>query len=52
VANAPDGRIGHSLPPESVEIIEETDNYLNAKLNGGGADFILSAKMGDITIKA
>jgi len=51
-ASAPNGEISHTLPPESVEIIDETDTYLNAELNGGGAEFVLSAKMGDITIKA
>lgn len=50
-ANAPNGNISHTLPPESTEIVDETDTYLNAKLNGGGADFVLSARMGDITIK-
>lgn len=50
-ANAPDGDISHTLPPESAEIIDEIDTSLSAKLNGGGADFVLSAKTGDITIK-
>jgi hypothetical protein len=51
-ANAPGGNISHTLPPESTEIMDETDTYLSAKLNGGGAEFVLSAKMGDIIIKA
>lgn len=50
-ASAPNGDISHTLPPESAEIVDETDTYLNAKLNGGGGDFVLSAKTGDIAIK-
>lgn len=52
LANTPDGNISHSLSPRLVEISDETDTYLNAKLNGGGADFVLSTKTGDIAIKA
>jgi len=52
-ANAVDGEISHTLKSsESVEIIEETENYLNAKLNGGGAELIIATKGGDINIKA
>jgi hypothetical protein len=49
-ANSAHGDINHSFPPESAEITDETDTYLNAKLNGGGAEFVLSAKIGDIAI--
>ena len=52
IADAPGGDVSHVLSSESKEIIEEDDHHLNAKLNGGGADFILSTKTGDISIKA
>jgi len=44
------GDIEHSLPPEALEIMEENDNYLSAKLNGGGAEITLSASSGDVNI--
>jgi hypothetical protein len=52
-ANTTNGEINHTLrPADSVEIVEETKTYLNAKLNGGGAEFIVATKTGDINIKA
>ena len=42
--------ISHSLPQETLEVIEQNDNYLSAKLNGGGAEIILSASSGDVNI--
>ena len=50
ISAAAGGDIEHSLPPEALEIIEESDNYLNAKLNGGGAEITLSANTGDVSI--
>ncbi len=52
LADAPGGQISHALPPESAEIIDETDVHLNVKLNGGGADFVLSTRTGDVNVKA
>lgn len=51
-ASTLDGEVSHSLPQGSVEIIDEADNYLDAKLRGGGAEFTLATKTGDINIKA
>ncbi len=42
--------IEHSLSLEALEIMEENDNYLSAKLNGGGAEVTLSASSGDVSI--
>lgn len=44
------GDIEHSLPTEALEVIEENDNYLNAKLNGGGTEITLSSSSGDVSI--
>ena len=44
------GNIAHSLPREELEIAEENENFLNAELNGGGADITLSSSSGDISI--
>ncbi|MFC1716404.1 DUF4097 family beta strand repeat-containing protein, partial [Candidatus Poribacteria bacterium] len=44
------GDIENSLPQEALEIIEEKDNYLNVKLNGGGAEITLASSSGDISV--
>jgi len=51
-ASAPNGSVSRTLPPESAEIVDETDTYLNVRLNGGGAEIVISAGMGDINIRA
>ncbi len=51
ISAAAGGDIEHSLPQEALEIMEESDNYLNAKLNGGGAEITLSANTGDVSIE-
>ena len=50
ISAAAGGDIEHSLPADATEIIEERDNYLSAKMNGGGAEITLSANSGDIKI--
>ena len=50
ISAAAGGDIEHSLPADATEIIEERDNYLSAKVNGGGAEITLSANSGDIKI--
>jgi hypothetical protein len=51
-ANTDNGEIGNSLPPELTEIVDQSDNHLNAKLNGGGAEFVIFTGTGDIAIRA
>lgn len=52
ISAAAGGDVAHSLPPEALEIIEENEKYLEAKLNGGGAEITLSSSSGDISIRA
>lgn len=50
-ANVEDGVIRHNLSHVQADVLEN-DGVLNAKLNGGGAEFILSAGDGEIVINA
>ena len=52
ISAAAGGEIENSLPPEALEIIEENDKYLNAKLNGGGVKITLCANTGDVSVRA
>jgi len=48
-ANVGDGAIRHELT--EAEILDENEGFLSAKLNDGGAEFILSAEDGEIIIR-
>jgi hypothetical protein len=50
-ANVEDGTIQHNLQNASV-ISNDDGSYLNATLNGGGADFVLSLEDGSIVIRS
>lgn len=50
-ANVEDGTIQHNLQNASV-ISNDDGSYLNATLNGGGADFVLSLEDGNIVIRS
>ena len=51
-ATAEDGAIRHDFQNLTAEILDEREGYLEAKLNGGGADFNLSVEDGEIVIRS
>jgi hypothetical protein len=51
-ATVEDGMIQHNLQSLSADILDEHEGYLNAILNGGGANFSLALEDGSIAIRS